>query len=66
MVSLRGARTRLKGVLTPRQEERGYRAFETEDFVEVYHLHERIAVFSAYGAKPRTIKEAADRHWAKR
>ena len=65
MVNVRRARAPLKGILTPEQQQRGYRLYESEDLVELYHLGECIAVFSSSGAKPWKIREAADQHWAK-
>ena len=63
MVSLRGARIPVKGILTQEQERRGYRLFESEDFVELYHLGECVGAFLA-SVKPWTLRAAADRHWA--
>lgn len=43
-------RRRLKGVLTPEQEARGYHLVETEHTVELWHRDRCIKVFNSSGA----------------
>ena len=64
---------RLDGIFTPWQESLGYRAEESEDFVEIYCGERRVAAFGAHGdpelmrrvvnedIRQRAIDEAARR-----
>ncbi|MDP2363280.1 MAG: hypothetical protein Q8M94_05875 [Ignavibacteria bacterium] len=40
----------------------GFRLMEDEDFVYLYRGEKRVATFSAVGADPRKIEEAAERY----
>lgn len=63
----RGARTRLRGVLTREQERKGYRLVEVDDhFVELWFKDEAVAVFSSSGPTAVRLREEADKHWANR
>ena len=60
-------RQRIRGILTPEQEARGYHLVEVNDhFVELWHRDKCVKVFSSSGATRVSLQREVEQDWDRR